>query len=331
MKKLSSAQIHKNHLTLILLLLSTIALFVISLFKNLNIGGDSIPLVKEESRFCGREGEYYDLQKALKESEKVCFLKLVNLSELPQEINKLKNLRELHINATNHIKTLPSEIGELHNLRVLDLMFNENLNEVPMEIYRLNNLEQLLLTNNKLEHLPKGISALKKLKVLRLDNNNLMCLPSGIVELYNLEDLRLGGNNLVMLPPGIERLKTLKVLSVYHNPLVLDQTPQDFLSARYHGEDAKVWKEEIAIFKKSAEKGEGITHLARKIIDDYLSKIDFPETNLLTDQEKICLEDHLQNKTGYERLLFGETRTFSATLLKEAFGVCNIKIKNICQ
>lgn len=331
MKNFSLMKIHRGNLILILLLVSVIVLFVISLFKNLNIGGNSIPLVKEGNRLCNREGEYYDFQKALREPEKVCSLKLVNLSELPSEINKLKNLRELHINATNHIDALPPEIGDLHNLTVLDLMFNENLNEVPIEIYRLNNLEQLLLTSNKLKYLPEGISTLKKLTVLRLDNNHLKCLPSDIVELYNLEDLRLGGNNLEMLPPGIEKLKTLKVLSVYHNPLVLDQTPQAFLSARYHSEDAKVWKEEIAVFKESAEKGEGITHLARKIINDYLSKVGFFETNPLTDREKICLEDYLQNKTGYEWLLLGETRTFSATLLKEAFNVCNIKIKNICQ
>lgn len=331
MKNFSLMKIHRGNLILILLLVSVIVLFVISLFKNLNIGGNSIPLVKEGNRLCNGEGKYYDFQKALREPEKVCSLKLVNLSELPSEINKLKNLRELHINATNHIDTLPPEIGDLHNLTVLDLMFNENLNEVPIEIYRLNNLEQLLLTNNKLKYLPEGISTLKKLTVLRLDNNHLKCLPSDIVELYNLEDLRLGGNNIELLPPGIEKLKTLKVLSVYHNPLVLDQTPQAFLSARYHSEDAKVWKEEVAVFKESAEKGEGITHLARKIINDYLSKVGFFETNPLTDREKICLEDYLQNKTGYEWLLLGETRTFSATLLKEAFNVCNIKIKNICQ
>lgn len=331
MKKFSSTQSQRSHLILILLLLSVILFFVISINRNLNTGKEEVSLTNEGSRLCSKEGEYYDLQKALKEPEKVCFLQLANLLELPPQIGTLKNLRELHITATNNIKTLPPEIGELHNLAVLDLMFNENLEEIPMEIYRLKNLEQLLLTNNKLKELPKGVSALKKLKVLRLDNNNLTCLPSDIVELSNLEDIRLGGNNLEMLPPGIEKLKTLKVLSIYHNPLVLDQTPQDFLRARYHSEDAKVWKEEITVLKESAEKGEGITQLARKIINDYLDKIGFFETNPLTDGKKICLEDHLQNKTGYEWLLLGETRTFSASLLKEAFNVCNIKIKNICK
>lgn len=254
------------------------------------------------------EGRYYELGKALKEPEKVCFLQLSNVSELPPEI------------------------GELRNLKVLNLIFNESLEEkIPIEIYRLKNLKQLLLTNNRLRNLPRGISALKKLKILRLDNNNLRCLPTDIVKLYNLEELRLGGNNLEMLPAGIERLKNLKILSIYHNPLILDQTPQGFLNERYASEDAKVWKKEITIFKEMPEKGEGITHLARKVINDYLSKVDFFETNSLTDRERICLEDCLQNMTGYEWLLLRETRTFSATLLKKAFGVCNIKIKNVCQ
>jgi len=323
-------KILKKNIALIFLLLCVVALFVISLRRNINTGNSNTRL-DEERTLCGQEGRFYEIQKALKEPEKVCFLQLANQSELPSQIGILKNLRELHITATNHVSNIPPQIGELHNLTVLDLMFNEDLEEIPKEIYQLKNLEKLLLTNNKLRELPNGISALKKLKVLRLDNNHLKCLPSDIVELYNLKDLRLGGNNLEMLPPGIERLKNLEILSVYHNPLVLDQTPQDFLSTRYHRDDAKVWKEEIAVFKESAEKGEGITHLARKIVNDYLSKIGFSETNPLTDREKICLEDHLQNRTGYEWLLLGETRTFSASLLKEAFGVCNIKIKNICQ
>ena len=331
MKNFSFMKKYKKKLVLILFLLSVVVLFAISLYRNLNVGKSDVSFEEEEKTLCEKEGRYYELQKALREPEKVCFLQLANQSELPPQIGTLKNLRELHVTATNHVNNIPSQIGELRNLAVLDLMFNENLEEIPKEVYRLKNLEKLLLTNNKLRELPSGISGLKKLKVLRLDNNHLKCLPSDIVELYNLKDLRLGGNNLEMLPPGIEKLKNLEILSTYHNPLVLDQTPQNFLSARYHSDDAKVWKEEIAVFKESAEKGEGITHLARKIINEYLSKIGFFETNPLTDQEKICLEDHLQNRTGYEWLLPGETRTFSAFLLKEAFGVCNINIKNICQ
>ncbi len=302
-KNFSFRKIYQENLIITLLLFCALGLFYLSMYRNLNTGEGNIYLNKKEKPLCENEGRYYELKKALKEPEKVCFLQLTNVSQLPSQISALKNLRELHISATNHVEKLPPEIGKLQNLKVLNLMFNGSLKEIPPEIYRLKNLEELLLTNNRLKNLPNDISALKKLKVLRLDYNQLRCLPSDIVELYNLEELYLGENNLEMLPSGIERLKNLKILSVYHNPLVLDQTPQDFLSERYHSDDAKVWKEEITIFKEMAEKGEGITHLARKVINGYLNKIDFFKTNTLTNKEKICIEDYLQNKKGKEWLL----------------------------
>lgn len=290
------------------------------------------PVQKNRDKpLCDVGNRYYSMEEALKNPDNVCFLQLSNLTKLSSEIKKFKNLRELHITATNHIRTLPIEIGKLSNLVIFNMMFNEDLETLPEEIYQLEALEQLLLSNNKIQQVPPGISSLKNLRVLRLDNNELTCLPREVGSLTNLEDLRLGGNNLTMLPPEIINLeKNLQILSVYHNPLILDQTPQAFLSARYHSEDKKVWKEEITLWKESAELGEGVTHLARKVIDTYLTKIGFFKLNPLTTEQKICLEDHLQNETSYARLALGETKTFSSSLLKEAFGVCQIKIENVC-
>ncbi|HLP14007.1 MAG TPA: leucine-rich repeat domain-containing protein [Flavobacteriales bacterium] len=71
-----------------------------------------------------------------------------NLTEIPRNIAKLKNLKELSL-ASNKLKVLPVNIMKLKNLEVLDL------------------------SNNRFTGLPKSLKGLKKLKVLRLTGNKL--------------------------------------------------------------------------------------------------------------------------------------------------------------
>ncbi len=71
------------------------------------------------------------------------------------------------------------------------------------------------------------------------------------------------------------------------------------------------------IFTEKAERGEGITHLARRTLQKYLESR--PElAGDLNAEQKIYIEDYLQNKTGNEGLMVGEERTFSKALIEEA-------------
>ena len=51
------------------------------------------------------------------------------ISEIPNEIEKLENLEELHL-TLNYITTLPSEILKLKSLRVFDLTENPGFNDI---------------------------------------------------------------------------------------------------------------------------------------------------------------------------------------------------------
>jgi hypothetical protein len=51
------------------------------------------------------------------------------ISQIPNEIEKLENLEELHL-TLNYITTLPSEILKLKKLRVLDLTENPGFNDI---------------------------------------------------------------------------------------------------------------------------------------------------------------------------------------------------------
>jgi predicted transcriptional regulator len=69
------------------------------------------------------------------------------------------------------------------------------------------------------------------------------------------------------------------------------------------------------VYEETAEPGEGITHLARKALKEYLKEKGGPN---LTPEHKIYIEDYLQNKTGDYWLKVGQKLTFSEELIKEA-------------
>ena len=71
------------------------------------------------------------------------------------------------------------------------------------------------------------------------------------------------------------------------------------------------------IYEQTAEAGEGITHLARKALKEYLK--DKGDLNLSPEQ-KIYIEDYLQNRTGDRFLELGEKISFSESLIAEAIN-----------
>jgi hypothetical protein len=72
------------------------------------------------------------------------------------------------------------------------------------------------------------------------------------------------------------------------------------------------------IYEQEAKKGEGITHLARKTLKQYLEETKFDTE--LTSEHKIFIEDYLQNKTGDRWLKLGEKVSFSEELIVEAIN-----------
>ena len=92
------------------------------------------------------------------------------------------------------------------------------------------------------------------------------------------------------------------------------ETSADESNAEEKSKNNKEFTEET--FTEKAEQGEGITHLARKALKNYLAK----EGNglELSKEQKIYIEDYLQNETGSELLAIGEERAFSKNMIEEA-------------
>lgn len=90
------------------------------------------------------------------------------------------------------------------------------------------------------------------------------------------------------------------------------------LSEAFVKEISRTQAAEQGKYTEKAEKGEGITHLARKALKRYLQ-----EKNpgfKVTSEHKVYIEDYLAKKTGGRWLKLGETLEFSEDLIGEALA-----------
>lgn len=106
---------------------------------------------------------------------------LNRMHRLPDALNRLVNLIELHAN-NNQIKTLPDTIGDLINLRVLDVSHN-CLKSLPPSLGKLGRLKLLNVSHNdNLKIVCKELSGAVNLSTLILDAGNFSFPPSEIAQ-----------------------------------------------------------------------------------------------------------------------------------------------------
>lgn len=75
-------------------------------------------------------------------------------------------------------------------------------------------------------------------------------------------------------------------------------------------------KTEPKKYIETAQKGEGISHLARRALKEYLKEN--PQDFTLTPEHKVYIEDYLAKKMGGRWLQLGEKMEFSQEMLNEA-------------
>ena len=137
------------------------------------------------------------------------------LTELPEEIGKLKNLKRLYL-YSNQISKIPDVIAELKNLESLCFWSNQ-ISVIPDVIAELKNLESLDLSSNQISVIPDAIAELKNLESLDLSSNQISVIPDAISKLQNLTDLDLDHNKISEIPNAITELKNLTVLNISNN------------------------------------------------------------------------------------------------------------------
>jgi len=152
-----------------------------------------------------------------------------NITEIPAEIGKLKNLKAVYIDDSWITKIAP-EIGNLTELRSLSIS-NSPLSKLPSEIGNLTNLSALTCNYCKFTEIPEQVFNLTKLSWLSFSGNQITEISQQIGKLKNLRGLQIGENKLTTLPSQIGNITKLRYLSLSGNPL--SSLPKELGNLKY--------------------------------------------------------------------------------------------------
>ena len=151
----------------------------------------------------------------LAESLEILDLSGNKLSDIPQEIRKLKKLK-IAFFSNNSFTKLPSAFKECSNLYMLGFKANQ-IDAFDEDILPLS-VSWLILTDNKLTKLPFSMGKLARLQKFAVAGNRLTQLPETMKECKNLELIRLSANNLEEIPSWLLQLPKLSWLAFSGNP-----------------------------------------------------------------------------------------------------------------
>lgn len=175
------------------------------------------------------EGSFTSLPEALAHPEQVIYLELhnQNLSDLPPELEGLRNLETLDI-SFNSFFEIPRVVFRLNSLKRLIIRGQSHFNidfyaydttgwisHIPADIWKLQKLEYLDLSENRIQSLPPELAELPALKTLTLSHNSLHIDSLAIfARMPRLESLDLSANDLEELPREFSGLTGLREFTV---------------------------------------------------------------------------------------------------------------------
>jgi small GTP-binding protein len=137
-------------------------------------------------------------------------LSKLNLTSLPKDVNKLKNLQILNL-GQNNLSSLPVEICDLKKLTILDLGENK-FQKFPEEVLEFRTLGELYLGTNLINSISDKLNYLNKLEIIDLSNNNIIELSQSLMLVTTLKKLHIFGNQIKHVPPEICNLRGLQSL-----------------------------------------------------------------------------------------------------------------------
>ncbi|CAD5120466.1 DgyrCDS9033 [Dimorphilus gyrociliatus] len=155
--------------------------------KVFDVSGKNLPEITET--FWGAAGD--------------CTIQNVNFSK-----NQLQSVPE----KKNLLSELPDEVSNLNNLREIRLAYNK-FSIIPSCLYACSSLEIIDISNNGIGVINhEGIRKMEKLAVLELSNNDLTQIPPELGLATQLRSLTLDGNRLRVPRPAIIAKGTIAIL-----------------------------------------------------------------------------------------------------------------------
>lgn len=206
-------------------------------------------------------------------------------TQLPSDINKLRNLNHFDVRGEQFIPQLPETFGELVNIDTIYIEGNV-LGKLNANFGNLKKLQYLLL-GTSISSLPESFGDLASLKWLSINATNLRSLPESFGNLKSLEAFSLYGP-LEYLPTSFGNLQNLKYLVIQHSNL--KSVPKSFAHLNIEKLDL--------IFNKFEKFPEEFCKL-KKIHTIHLNYNDIEAL----PESLVLLKDHLATLT-----LYGNTR-----------------------
>ena len=181
-----------------------------------------------------------------------------SLSDLPDDLHRLKNLKILFL-SNNQFDHLPPVLAQCPKLEMIGFKANQIVtvaeNSLPLHT------RWLILTDNKIETLPDSMGKLYRLQKLALAGNKLIKLPATMAACKNLELVRLSANQLISLPDWFLQLPKLSWLAFAGNAFNrgLGNNSQAHSAANV----ASVGMDDIELFEKIGEGASGVIYRAK--------------------------------------------------------------------
>jgi Leucine-rich repeat (LRR) protein len=113
------------------------------------------------------------------------------LTELPNELWKFRNLRELHLEK-NRLNSLPDSLDLFKKLELLNLDRND-FETVPLVISRLVNLKKLIFSRNQINVISGNLFYCSKLEEMDFYDNPIGSVEPKIFEMKQLKKFDIQG------------------------------------------------------------------------------------------------------------------------------------------
>ncbi|KAF8034510.1 hypothetical protein BT93_C0739 [Corymbia citriodora subsp. variegata] len=137
-----------------------------------------------------------------------------NLEDIHPSLKDIKTLRFLNFRRCHRLKELPVEVGRMEELREL-LLDGTAIQDIPISSGCLMKLETLSASGCKqLTQLPELMGSVVSLTKLNLSSSGIKKLPESMGSLVSLAQLDLSQTRIKRLPKSIGSLKELMILNV---------------------------------------------------------------------------------------------------------------------